>query len=116
MFLFTTSRFFLYSYKINNYNTVSYDSPGGSVQVFELSPSSFVNVYDITLLSIDNILAVFNGTFTILTLLFTIIGNYFNSIYYKNEKKNFFYVLKYDPSANQSESLITLYFIQWVGN
>lgn len=92
-------------YKIKDSTIITADTPYEDYfyTTFAFVPHSFVNVYDITLLSIDNILAVFNGTFTILMLLFTSIGNYFNSKYYNNAKKKLFYNLRYLDDENKDK-------------
>ena len=48
-----------------------------------------IRKYDITLLSMDNILASFNGVFQVLSMLLGFIGNFYNNIFFKKDFKNY---------------------------
>ena len=56
---------------------------------FNLFPETKIYNYDITLLSMDNILATFNGVFQVLSMLLGFIGNFYNNIFFKKDFKNY---------------------------
>jgi len=58
---------------------------------FNIASGNLVYQYDITTLSMDNILSNFNGVFQFLTILFGFVGNFLNQILFSFEKRKYFY-------------------------
>lgn len=102
--IFYRSETDLRKFRINDFSSNDVDFPNENFShIFALNPSNFVNTYDITLLSIDNILAIFNGTFTVLSLIFTAVGKYFNNIFFVKQIKRIFLNLS---QLENSENII----------
>ena len=69
--------------------------------IFNMFATTKIYKYDITLLSLDNILATFSGVFQVLSMLLGFIGSFYNNIIFNKDIKNYFLKLEEEKDLNK---------------